>query len=1476
MKLFKTDNTDKKMKISGIISGICLIMLITSCGGDIVGTAQNYSENQPPEIQDLTTDLREGDVLEPQMTVTLSVKAADPENDDLRYTFTSEDGSFFDQKNTEGIESIKFIVGSRIVPNQSVSVSVSVTDGHLNSAKKSFVIGTAKDGPTVLFHGEIPSMMKVDEKKKITFSVTGTGLYQIQMLPGGDTSFPVWDPGLPQRLCYAGERINVFIEGSSHNDSHNGIIPENASAVKIRMSGGGRRIAVLFRDGFDEVASNSFVLREDSTPPHMHEISPPELNVTKYISTESFMVNIRSRDNSDDGGTGSGSVRISYTTNGDEPDFRGKGNVVAMTDEGNGLYGASFPVGGTALGVFRLKYRFIDEYGNMSPVLIGNYQIAVNLDPPSAVVLAFENVSERTLDVKWTNPSDVDFEKIHLSWQGGGESGSADISGSPGSRKVYHVTGLKEGVEYTFTAESYDTSGFHSGSSARRSTLTLPPSAVVLAFDNVTERTLDVKWTNPSASDFARVHLSWQGGGDSGSTDVYGSPGSPGVYHVTGLKEGVEYTFTAESYDTSGFHSGSSARRSTLTLPPSAVILAFDNVTERTLDVKWTNPSASDFARVHLSWQGGGDSGSTDVYGSPGSPGVYHVTGLKEGVEYTFTAESYDTSGFHSGSSARRSTLTLPPSAVILAFDNVTERTLDVKWTNPSASDFARVHLSWQGGGDSGSADIYGSPGSPGVYHVTGLKEGVEYIFTAESYDTSGFYSISSDRITMPSIPPSAVVLAFENVTDTTLDVKWTNPSESDFVRVHLSWQGGGESGSADVYGSPGSPGAYHVTGLKEGVEYTFTAESYDALGLHSDSSGRITMQSIPPSAVVLAFENVTDTTLDVKWTNPSESDFVRVHLSWQGGGESGSADVSGSPGSAGAYHVTGLREGVEYTFTAVSYDGRGNYSGDSVSAVKTELIPPGKVGIVINSITSSSVTVRYTPPNDTDFDHMDIVFDGNRRTESAGFSDSYGGLNPDASYIITATAYDKAGTASEVKTAVIRTPPATLTAVLVSGEAGLLSIDPNDTGKCYILAGDITLSPEFPGIGDKDNTFKGVFYGGGHSVKGLVQSSGTKDYSGFFGFIEGALVKDLVIENPYIDGDDCTGAVAGYARDSEISNCTVILAGTDSSIKGSSFTGGIVGTALSCDIKGCRVEATGGAKITGRSGSVGGIMGSFIKNINYDPGSISDCTVSASIESLASGKTGGIAGSMLNTLNQSIVSIRGCSFTGSVRSVNTSYAGGIAGESTFVSILNCTANGEISAENYAGGIVGYMSGESGTEIFNCAFKGGTVLSGNSLSGGIAGHCEGADAGNRMVIKKSYSLGTVSASGTAVGGITGEGLYLTIDNCYSLAGLSGTEKIGGISGSGTNVAMKYSYFAGTISAGGSAFIDAVLGENISGSTASSVYYNGALTAYSLTGVTSLSFAEMNGSNTLMNGLNQNLSNGGDVTWTRNGGFPYFQ
>ncbi len=302
-----------------------------------------------------------------------------------------------------------------------------------------------------------------------------------------------------------------------------------------------------------------------------------------------------------------------------------------------------------------------------------------------------------------------------------------------------------------------------------------------------------------------------------------------------------------------------------------------------------------------------------------------------------------------------------------------------------------------------------------------------------------------------------------------------------------------------------------------------------------------------------------------------------------------------------------------------------------------------------------------------------------------------------------------------------------------ISSAAELASMSLNGS---YYLTNDIDLSGygEWKPIGTTlSNPFTGTFDGQGYTIKtSAVSSNGlivtSPSYAvGLFGVCDGAEIKNVNLQNVSISVDNSSGyilsttaidggnvyagSIAGYAKNTTISNChssgsvKATASGEASSI---AYAGGLVGYAsgltISDSYSQCMVDTIFQGALSGTACYSGGLVGYFTGNgsiiCSYNSG-----TVSTSIGDYAVAYSGGIVGDA----STSTIQIVNCFNEGSVIASTGDANSWFGGE-------DC----------YAGGIVGSFAGMI-EKVYNSGSVNATVTdayeigSGSAYAGGICG-----------------------------------------------------------------------------------------------------------------------------------------------------------
>ena len=195
----------------------------------------------------------------------------------------------------------------------------------------------------------------------------------------------------------------------------------------------------------------------------------------------------------------------------------------------------------------------------------------------------------------------------------------------------------------------------------------------------------------------------------------------------------------------------------------------------------------------------------------------------------------------------------------------------------------------------------------------------------------------------------------------------------------------------------------------------------------------------------------------------------------------------------------------------------------------------------------------------------------------------------------------------------------------------------------------------------DYDNSYKGTFDGGGHTITGLTFTT-NDEYAGLFGRLNRAgTVKNVVMEGVQITSNQIDGGSIGGVVGSSwgtIENCSV-----SGSVSGTVYVGGVVGVQIGGSITGCSSSATVKGTV-----DVGGVAGQ-----TNSSATLTACYATGNVIIEINPKKN-IAGGSLVGMNAGI-SLLACYATGNVTSTGSStgkvHIGGFLGNN-YTTVTAC------------------------------------------------------------------------------------------------------------------------------------------------------------------------------------------------------------
>jgi N,N-dimethylformamidase beta subunit-like, C-terminal/Fibronectin type III domain len=260
-------------------------------------------------------------------------------------------------------------------------------------------------------------------------------------------------------------------------------------------------------------------------------------------------------------------------------------------------------------------------------------------------------------------------------------------------------------------------------------------------------------------------------------------------------------------------------------------------------------------------------SAQTAMVTTPSAQDSYTVTGLTNGTAYTFTVAAIN--GLGTGPASNVTPAITPHAASVPGVTTgLTGTARDVavglSWTAPvddGGSTVTGYRVTPYVGGTAQTPILTGSPAT--TYTVSGLDNGTAYTFKVAAINKAGTGPDSSASLpvtpapaTVPGAPSGVQGIA----QDGSVAVSWDAPSSdggSPITAYRVTPHLGGAAQTPSTFASGATGGT--VTGLTNGLAYTFTVAAMNHAGTGPESPASTAVTPMPPNPIQLENQQLGD-----------------------------------------------------------------------------------------------------------------------------------------------------------------------------------------------------------------------------------------------------------------------------------------------------------------------------------------------------------------------------------------------------------------------------------------------------------------------------------------------------------------------------------------------------------------------------------------------------------------------------------------
>ncbi|MBL4595340.1 MAG: fibronectin type III domain-containing protein, partial [Robiginitomaculum sp.] len=595
--------------------------------------------------------------------------------------------------------------------------------------------------------------------------------------------------------------------------------------------------------------------------------------------------------------------------------------------------------------------------------------------PNAPTDLSATAISNEQINLSWTAPSlGAEFGTLlgYLIERHSGDGVFAEIADTTNevdpTAVTYSDTGLSNGITYTYIVSAITTAGTGDASGSAADTTFDVPNAPVLSV-TADNNSATASWTAPADNGSALTGYTLTITDNTAGTTTTLNPASSATQQEVVLVNGHAYDFILTA--TNGI--GTSANSNPVNIIPFGAPDTIDDLTatsgDKQVTLNWTEPGLNGSGTINFYTVSYNDDNGILVEFDVDVPTTTTtITGLTNSHSYTFSVTA---TNFIPNTSTPATVTEIPYGAP--------DQISDLSATDGSG----QVTLNWSAPGlnDSGNVVTYtitydndaGVEQTVTVNHptttatITGLTNGNQYLFTIVA--TNGIPLTSIPSTPIPAIPLGAPEPIDDLATtsgDGQVTLNWTEPeldNSGDVVTYTITYDSGSQTVIAPLTTAT-------ITGLTNGNSYTFSVTATNGVPLTSTPA---TITEIPlgaPEPIDDLAATIGDTEVILNWTEPeldNSGDIDFYTITYENSGTQ--TVIVQAPGNTNTL-ITGLTNGVEYTFTITATNVNSLTSTISNPATVTPAkTPNAPTGLSATAISNEQINLAWTAPsNDPEF----------------------------------------------------------------------------------------------------------------------------------------------------------------------------------------------------------------------------------------------------------------------------------------------------------------------------------------------------------------------------------------------------------------------------------------------------------------------------------------------------------------------------
>ncbi len=515
------------------------------------------------------------------------------------------------------------------------------------------------------------------------------------------------------------------------------------------------------------------------------------------------------------------------------------------------------------------------------------------------------------------------------------------------------------GQQYGYRVRSVNGVGPSGYATATASTADVPTAPSALTAEATSTTSIQLNWQDDSANEL-RFRIERCAGAGCSDFAPHDSVGAGIVsFDDVGLSNDQSYSYRVRAVN-NGASTPTNTATATTFLPAAASGLTATGVSSTRADLAWTDNADNEYGFEIERCTGAGCTDFAPLTTVGADVTSYSDLTLAQSTSYTYRVRAYNGAGAAAYSNEAAATTNVPDIPTGLAANTVSNTQIDLSWTDNATGETGYEIERCAGVGCTDFALAQTVAADATSHQDTGLPNGTVFRYRVRAINASGGSGYSNVVTSGTNVPAAPSDLVPTTITDSQVDLTWTDNADNELGYVVERCTGVGCSGHTQIATLPADATFYSDNTVTPGNDYVYRVYAQNNAGVSDFSNPGDAQTRTPAAPTGLTATTISATQIDLTWADNSDNEQTFRVRRCAGVACSPSDEIASLPPGSTGYSDLGLTPNESYSYIVEANNVSG-WSGVSNEATATTNIPADPSNLVATTQSATSIQLDWT-----------------------------------------------------------------------------------------------------------------------------------------------------------------------------------------------------------------------------------------------------------------------------------------------------------------------------------------------------------------------------------------------------------------------------------------------------------------------------------------------------------------------------------